>query len=69
MKQPVVLDDYFIDIGKIDSFSIPEYLSYKLTGDNFEFLTLNTKDTELPFYGELKVWIEGFPYSTDPKKK
>ena len=64
----IVLEDYFLDIGKIDSFSIPAYLSYKLTGDNFEFLTLNTKDTELPFYGELKVWIEGFPYSLILKK-
>lgn len=64
----LVLDDYFIDISKIDSFSIPGYLSYKLTGDNFEFLTLNTKDSEMPFYGELKVWIEGFPYSIMVKK-
>ena len=41
----IVLEDYFLDIGKIDSFSIQAYLSYKITGENFEFLTLNTKDT------------------------
>lgn len=64
----VVLDDYFMDISKIDSFSVPQYLSYKLTGDDFEFLTLNTKVSEIPVYGELKVWIGGFPYSILLKK-
>ena len=64
----VVLDDYFLDISNIDSFSIPEYLSYKLTGDDFEFLTLNTKDSEIPVYGELNVWVGGFPYSILLKK-
>ncbi len=64
----VVLEDYFTDISRIDSFTVPYYLSYKLTGDNFEFLSLKAKEGDVPFFGELKVWVEGFPYSLLLKK-
>ncbi len=59
----VVLEDYFIDISKIDSFTVPSYLTYKLTGNDFEYLTLVSTGTAVPPLGELKVWIDGFPYS------
>lgn len=64
----VVLEDYFTDISRIDSFSVPDYLSYKLTGEDFEYLSLKAREGDVPFYGELKVWIDGFPYSLLLKK-
>jgi len=64
----VVLEDYFTDISRIDSFTVPYYLSYKLTGDDFEFLSLKTKEGDVPYFGELKVWVDGFPYSLLLKK-
>jgi cyclomaltodextrinase / maltogenic alpha-amylase / neopullulanase len=59
----IVLEDYFPDISLIDSFTLPDYLSYKLTGDDFEFLTITANAPEIPPLSELKVWAEGFPYS------
>ena len=64
----IVLEDYFLDISLIDSFTVPDYLSYKLTGDDFEFLTITVNAPEIPPLSELKVWTEGFPYSILLKK-
>lgn len=68
LETDIVLEDYFRDISRIDSFSVPEYFSYKLTGDDFEILTLTAKNSEIPLMSELKVWVGGFPYSIVLKK-
>ena len=64
----VVLDDYFRDISRIDSFTLPAFLEYKLSGDNFEFLEIRTIHEEATPLSEMKVWVEGFPYSLLIKK-
>lgn len=64
----IVLDDYFRDISRIDSFTLPAFLEYKLSGDNFEFLEIRTVHEEATPLSEMKVWVEGFPYSLLIKK-
>jgi cyclomaltodextrinase / maltogenic alpha-amylase / neopullulanase len=64
----VVLDDYFLTISKIDSFTLPAFLDYKLTGEDFEYLEIRTGKEEIPPLSEMKVWVEGFPYSLLIKK-
>ena len=65
------LRDYFPEPQVIDSLTIPEPFSFDRPEDHIIRLQAETKD--FPFLNEMKVWVEGIPYSIllkrSPKKR
>lgn len=61
-ESEIVLEDYFMDVSKIDSVVAPQQFSAKLSGDK-KILTLSQKNETVPPLSELKVWVKSSCYS------
>jgi len=58
----IVLQDYFHHPKAIDSIQTDESLKYIISGDSTT-LTIIAAGKTIPKLSELKVWVDGFPYS------
>lgn len=58
----VVLNNYFLHPGSIDSIIVDKNLSFRISSDS-TLLTLIQENRALPRLSEMKVWIDGFSYS------
>jgi glycosidase len=63
----IMLEDYFTDLSKIDSVTLPVQLSGNLSSDK-KILHVNLPGMKVPGLMVLKVWSGGFPYSILMKK-
>ena len=63
----IVMEDYFTDLSKIDSVTLPVQLSGNLSADK-KILHINNPGMNVPGLMVLNVWSEGFPYSILMKK-
>ena len=67
IETQVILEDYFLEVSKIDSINANSFLDVQLSNDK-RVLTLTVKNEMLPGLSELKVWIQNIPYSIIIKK-
>jgi glycosidase len=63
----VILEDYFMNISRIDSVIAPQCFEVILSPDN-ETVKISAANDEIPRLSELKVWIEETGYSLLTRK-
>ena len=61
------LEDYFLDVSKIDSIKILPVFQIQLSKDK-KFIKIQYKTSETPLLSEMKVWVKGTTYSLLIKK-
>ncbi len=63
----VILEDYFLDVSKIDSISVCPEIDFLISSDK-KHLRLIASNSNIPQLSELKVWMKNTPYSILVKK-
>jgi glycosidase len=63
----IMMEDYFTDLSKIDSVTLPSQFSGNLSADK-KILHVNSPGMNVPNLMVLKVWSGGFPHSILIKK-
>jgi len=63
----IMMEDYFTDLSKVDSVSLPAEISGELSADK-KILHVKNPGKNVPNLMVIKVWSAGFPYSILMKK-
>ncbi len=66
-QSDVNLEDYFLDVTKIDSIKTIPVFQTQISADR-KNLKIQYESDKTPLLSEMKIWVKGFPYSILVKK-
>lgn len=63
----IYMEDYFLDVSKIDSIKLPTIFNVKFSPCK-KYVWISANNDKIPFLSEMNVWVKGTKYSLLLKK-